>query len=622
MAGVLKVRTGPTTWGTVGGQGPPGADGADGVDGADGADGSQGVPGQGVPTGGTANQVLAKIDSTNYNTQWVAPSGGAGVTDGDKGDITVSGSGASWQINADTVTTSELADNAVATANIANSAVTNLKLANANAQTLKGNNAGSAGPVTDLTAAQAKTLLALTKSDVGLGSVDNTTDAAKPVSTAQQTALNAKADTATAINTTAPLQGGGTLAATRTLTIDTFTATVKGAVPPPTTATGLFLKDDGTWAAPPGGGGGITTEDAVDAVAGALVEGTGIDIAYDDGANTITVSSTGTAFTAEDAVDAVATALTEGSGIDITYDDTGNTITVAATGVGVTDGDKGDITVSASGTAWDLNTNSVTSGTILNGVVTNAKLAPTTQYTVKGRIASGTGGVADLNPSHVREMVSSDSGGGTANYLRADGTWATPPGGGAGITTEDAVDAVATALTEGTGIDIAYDDGAGTITLAATGIGTVGEIASYRYITTAAVTNTSSTVYVAVPALDHAVGAGQTWIIEGVIWVRATDITCGVKLRLSGPSSPTLIRIAGTHPTSATATTNASVTSFGTAFAPPGVFSTSASSPVRIYSVMTLGASGGTLAWDFVAETDTIEVTVNTGSNLKYTRLS
>lgn len=35
----------------------------------------------------------------------------------------------------------------------------------------------------------------LTKADVGLGSVDNTSDANKPVSIAAQTALNAKADT-------------------------------------------------------------------------------------------------------------------------------------------------------------------------------------------------------------------------------------------------------------------------------------------------------------------------------------------------------------------------------------------------------------------------------------------
>ena len=41
-----------------------------------GTNGSNGTNGQGVPTGGTANQVLAKIDGTNYNTQWITPSAG------------------------------------------------------------------------------------------------------------------------------------------------------------------------------------------------------------------------------------------------------------------------------------------------------------------------------------------------------------------------------------------------------------------------------------------------------------------------------------------------------------------------------------------------------------------
>jgi len=45
------------------------------------------------------------------------------------------------------------------------------------------------------TAASAKTSLGLVKADVGLGSVDNTSDLAKPVSTATQTALNLKQDT-------------------------------------------------------------------------------------------------------------------------------------------------------------------------------------------------------------------------------------------------------------------------------------------------------------------------------------------------------------------------------------------------------------------------------------------
>jgi hypothetical protein len=41
--------------------------------GTEGPVGPAGPPGQGVPVGGTTGQVLAKIDSTNYNTQWVTP---------------------------------------------------------------------------------------------------------------------------------------------------------------------------------------------------------------------------------------------------------------------------------------------------------------------------------------------------------------------------------------------------------------------------------------------------------------------------------------------------------------------------------------------------------------------
>ncbi len=41
-----------------------------------GTNGTNGVNGQGVPTGGTANQVLAKVNATDYDTQWVTPSAG------------------------------------------------------------------------------------------------------------------------------------------------------------------------------------------------------------------------------------------------------------------------------------------------------------------------------------------------------------------------------------------------------------------------------------------------------------------------------------------------------------------------------------------------------------------
>jgi len=63
----------------------------------------------------------------------------------------------------------------------------------------------------------------LAKGDVGLGNVDNTSDASKPVSTATQTALNAKADASRQIATGTGLTGGGNLSADRTIAADIAT---------------------------------------------------------------------------------------------------------------------------------------------------------------------------------------------------------------------------------------------------------------------------------------------------------------------------------------------------------------------------------------------------------------
>ena len=41
------------------------------------ATGPQGPAGPGVPSGGTAGQVLTKVDGTDYNTEWATPSGGS-----------------------------------------------------------------------------------------------------------------------------------------------------------------------------------------------------------------------------------------------------------------------------------------------------------------------------------------------------------------------------------------------------------------------------------------------------------------------------------------------------------------------------------------------------------------
>ena len=86
----IQGEAGPQ--GPMGLTGPQGPAGANGLDGAVGATGPQGLTGpqgpagapgangQGVPTGGTANQVLAKVDGTDFNTAWVTPSASGGPT--------------------------------------------------------------------------------------------------------------------------------------------------------------------------------------------------------------------------------------------------------------------------------------------------------------------------------------------------------------------------------------------------------------------------------------------------------------------------------------------------------------------------------------------------------------
>jgi hypothetical protein len=99
---------------------------------------------------------------------------------------------------------------------------------------------------------------------------------------------------------------------------------------------------------------------------------------------------------------------------------------------GIADGDKGDVTVSGGGATW----------TIDAGVVTLAKQADVATARIMGRVTGGTGSqealtgtqattILDLFTSGLQGLAPA-SGGGTTNFLRADGTWAAPAGGGGG----------------------------------------------------------------------------------------------------------------------------------------------------------------------------------------------
>jgi Protein of unknown function (DUF2793) len=333
--------------------------------------------------------------------------GGGGVTDGDKGDVTVSGSGTVWTIDAGVVTLGKMAGMAtssllgrstagtgtpeVLTAtqartilNVANGATANATdaalrdrathtgtqlaatisdfatavaaTAAVTANTAKVTNATHTGDVTGATALTLATVNANVGSFGLAGSVAQFTVNAKGLITAAANVAISVASTAISDSTAAgrAMLQAATVAA-QTALLNTFTTTLKGLVPPPGTATGAFLRDDGTWATPAGG-------------------------------------------------------------------------------AGVTDGDKGDVTVTASGATWTIDADAVT----------NAKLANMATATLKGRSTAGTGDPEDLTATQATALLDTftttakglapASGGGTANFLRADGTWAAPAGGGGGGT--------------------------------------------------------------------------------------------------------------------------------------------------------------------------------------------
>ena len=109
-------------------------------------------------------------------------------------------------------------------------------------------------------------------------------------------------------------------------------------------------------------------------------------------------------------------------------------MTYITTSASVGDGDKGDVVVTGGGAVWTIDVD----------VVTNAKLADMAANSIKGNNTGGAANPLDLTVTEVTAMLNvltaalkglaPASGGGTTNFLRADASWAVPPGTPATIT--------------------------------------------------------------------------------------------------------------------------------------------------------------------------------------------
>ena len=244
-------------------------------------------------------------------------------------------------------------------------------------------------------------------------------------------------------------------AAAQTALLDTVTSGAKGLAPASGGGTTNFLRADGTWAAPPGGGGGNDWSDPVDSNIIPDADGTrdlGSNATRFDQAYVDELHVTEGIVLTEAADHPVAPAAEIGQlwvSNDATQrlmftDDAGADKEVVFAGGGATVGAFTELLGLNSGAAVDVNSKSLLEARI-GGV--DLALATGDTYSGTHNFASATvtlPGAAvtalDLFTTSVRGVVPG-SGGGTTNFLRADGTWAAPPGASGGDAWGDPVDA-------------------------------------------------------------------------------------------------------------------------------------------------------------------------------------
>ncbi len=358
----------------------------------------------------------------------VGAGGGGGLADGDKGDVVVSGLGTVWTVDAGAVTLG--------------------KMANLATGTIIGRVAAGTGVPEALTATQVRTLL-----NVADGATANSADAtllARGNHTGTQaaatiTGLAAVATSGSAADLTTGLlpaarfddaahggRAGGALHAVASVSVAGF---MSGADK---------TKLDGVATG--------ATANAADATLLARANHTGTQLAatISDFASAVAATAAVTANTAKvtnathtgDVTGATALTIANDAVTYVKMQNAGaNTVLARAA---ATAGDLGEVGLAASqllgrGATGDiaaitLGTNLTMSGTTLNAAGGGGGATDLTYNSATRTVESSTGADAVLPlVTSAAAGLAPASGGGTANFLRADGTWAAPAGGGSAL---------------------------------------------------------------------------------------------------------------------------------------------------------------------------------------------
>lgn len=191
-----------------------------------------------------------------------------------------------------------------------------------------------------------------------------------------------------------------------TTLLDNFTSTLKGLVPLSGGGTVNFLRADGTWTTP-AGGGTVTSVSVVTA---------------NGFAGTVATATTTPAITLTTTI----TGILKGNGTSISAASAGSDYLV------------NNQTITLSGDVAGSGATAITT-TIGANKVTLAMMATVSTARFLGRVTAATGNVESLTGTQATTLLDvftstlqglvPSSGGGTTNFLRADGTWAIPAAG-------------------------------------------------------------------------------------------------------------------------------------------------------------------------------------------------